>query len=106
MVDYTFYFLFFLSPLDGNEVVCNLELEDKDDNDVQCNKKEAEPKVGMKFSSEQEPKRLEGVVLVRWTMRVMIGWSPWLKSTNIEWVQRRAGTCCLVFITTSILPDG
>jgi hypothetical protein len=31
-------------------------LKDKDDNDVQCNKKEAEPKVGMKFSSEKELK--------------------------------------------------
>jgi hypothetical protein len=31
-------------------------LEHEDDNDVQCNKKEAALKVGMKFSSEKELK--------------------------------------------------
>jgi hypothetical protein len=49
-------FFFFFCHLDGNEVVYNLELEDKGDNDVQCNNKEVDPKVGMKFSSEKELK--------------------------------------------------
>jgi hypothetical protein len=49
------YFFFFCHQ-DGNEVGYNLELEDKCDNDVQCNNKEADLKVGMKFSSEKELK--------------------------------------------------
>ncbi|XP_059439636.1 protein FAR1-RELATED SEQUENCE 6-like [Corylus avellana] len=47
-------FLEVAPQIDENEVVCDLELVDKDDNDVQSNKKEAEPEVGMKFSSEKE----------------------------------------------------
>jgi hypothetical protein len=51
-----FIILFFFCHQDGNEVGYNLELEDKCDNDVQCNNKEADLKVGMKFSSEKELK--------------------------------------------------
>jgi hypothetical protein len=38
-VDWLTILFFFFSHLDGNEVVYDLEFEDKYDNDVQCNKK-------------------------------------------------------------------
>ncbi|XP_059456881.1 protein FAR1-RELATED SEQUENCE 6-like isoform X2 [Corylus avellana] len=40
--------------IDGNETVCDLELDDKEDNDLHYDQNVKEPKYGMRFSSEQE----------------------------------------------------
>ncbi|XP_059456885.1 protein FAR-RED IMPAIRED RESPONSE 1-like isoform X1 [Corylus avellana] len=40
--------------IDENETVCDLELDDKNDNDIQFDQNVKEPKNGMRFSSEQE----------------------------------------------------
>jgi hypothetical protein len=45
---------FLLFDIDENETQCNLQLDDKEDNDVQYNQNVKEPMYGMRFSSEQE----------------------------------------------------
>jgi hypothetical protein len=47
------FFCFFFY-IDENETICDLELDDKEDNDLHYDQNVKEPKYGMRFSSEPE----------------------------------------------------